>query len=82
MDFLSINIISAYLTLTIMEVILGIDNIVFISIAVAKVKNPQLKQRLLELGLCLALVLRLVLLFSITWVISLKEPLIVFLPLK
>ena len=76
MDFLSINIISAYLTLTIMEVILGIDNIVFISIAVAKVKNPQLKQRLRELGLCLALVLRLVLLFSITWVISLKEPLI------
>ena len=66
MDFLSINIISAYLTLTIMEVILGIDNIVFISIAVAKVKNPQLKQRLRELGLCLALVLRLVLLFSIT----------------
>ena len=62
------------LTLTAMEIVLGIDNVVFISILVGKL--PAAKQaRARQLGLSLALILRLALLFAITWVMSLTTPL-------
>jgi predicted tellurium resistance membrane protein TerC len=62
----------ALLTLTVMEVVLGIDNIVFISILVDKLpKEQQPKARFI--GLALAMVMRILLLFSITWVMSLKN---------
>ena len=62
------------LTLTAMEIVLGIDNIVFISILVAKL--PQAQQgKARRLGLSLALILRLGLLFAITWVMGLTAPL-------
>jgi len=62
------------LTLTAMEVVLGIDNIVFISILTAKlpVQQQPLARRL---GLSLALVLRLGLLLAISWVMGLTAPL-------
>lgn len=64
----------ALLTLTAMEIVLGIDNIVFISILVSKLpQSQQAKAR--NLGLSLALIVRLGLLFSISWVMSLTEPL-------
>ena len=64
----------ALLTLSAMEIVLGIDNIVFISILVAKLpKQEQAKTR--NIGLFLALFARLGLLFSISWVMSLTEPL-------
>lgn len=59
------------LTLSVLEVVLGIDNIIFISIVAGKLpKNQQKKAR--TIGLMLALVMRVALLFSITWVISMK----------
>jgi predicted tellurium resistance membrane protein TerC len=62
------------LTLSAMEIVLGIDNIVFISLMVAKV--PPAKQAFTRTtGLVLALLTRLVLLLSISWVMSLKDPL-------
>jgi predicted tellurium resistance membrane protein TerC len=62
------------LTLTAMEVVLGIDNIVFISILTAKL--PPNKQPLARrLGLSLALIFRLGLLFALSWVMGLTEPL-------
>ncbi|MFZ4763370.1 MAG: TerC family protein [Roseimicrobium sp.] len=62
----------ALLTLSVMEIVLGIDNIVFISILVDKLpKEQQAKGRVLGLGL--AMVTRILLLFSITWVMSLKD---------
>lgn len=65
----------ALLTLSAMEIVLGIDNIVFISILVAKLpKSQQTKAR--NIGLSLALFARLGLLFSISWVMGLTEPLI------
>ena len=65
----------ALLTLTVMEIVLGIDNIIFIAILVAKV--PRDAQRLTRnLGIALALLTRLGLLFSITWVMSLTRPLV------
>jgi len=61
------------LTLTAMEIVLGIDNIVFISILVAKlpIEQQNLGRRL---GLLAAMGMRLVLLFTITWVMGLTEP--------
>jgi predicted tellurium resistance membrane protein TerC len=62
------------LTLTAMEIVLGIDNIVFISILTAKL--PPDKQPLARrLGLSLALIFRLGLLFALSWVMGLTEPL-------
>ena len=64
------------LTLTFMEVVLGIDNIIFISIVAGKL--PQAKQgRARTIGLMLALVFRILLLLSISWIVSLKDPLFV-----
>lgn len=62
------------LTLAVLEIVLGIDNIIFISIVAGKLpKNKQQKAR--TIGLMLALVLRVALLFSITWVIGMKNAL-------
>ena len=66
--------ISALLTLTFLEIILGIDNIVFISIVVGKLPEEK-RVRATNIGLLLALVLRIVLLFTISWVIAMKDSL-------
>lgn len=65
---------AAFLTLVVMEIVLGIDNIVFISIQTDKLpKHQQKKGRIL--GLAFALFTRIILLLSITWVMSLTAPL-------
>jgi predicted tellurium resistance membrane protein TerC len=64
----------ALLTLTVMEIVLGIDNIVFISILVDKLPEAQ-RPRARFLGLALAMVTRIMLLFSITWVMGLTKDL-------
>jgi predicted tellurium resistance membrane protein TerC len=63
----------ALLTLTAMEIVLGIDNVVFISVLVAKLPEEQAK-RARQLGLALALIFRIVLLFALTWLMALREP--------
>jgi predicted tellurium resistance membrane protein TerC len=64
----------ALLTLTFLEIILGIDNIVFLSIVSGKLKSEdQPKAR--RIGLLLAMVFRIILLFGITWVLSLQDTL-------
>ena len=62
------------LTLTAMEIVLGIDNIVFISILTGKLPPAQ-QPAARNLGLALALVFRLALLFAISWVMGLTAPL-------
>jgi predicted tellurium resistance membrane protein TerC len=62
------------LTLTLMEIVLGIDNIVFISILAGKLPSHQ-QAPARTLGLTLALGMRLGLLFAISWVMGLTEPL-------
>jgi len=64
----------ALLTLTFFEVVLGIDNIIFISI-VSNRLPIEIRARTRNMGLMLALVVRIILLLGITWVISFKEPL-------
>lgn len=64
----------ALLTLTFLEIILGIDNIVFLSIVSGKLRaEDQPKAR--RIGLLLAMAFRIVLLFGITWVLGLQEAL-------
>ena len=66
------NALLALLTLTFLEIILGIDNIVFLSIVSGKLRaEDQPKAR--RIGLLLAMVFRIILLFGITWVLSLQD---------
>jgi predicted tellurium resistance membrane protein TerC len=62
----------ALLTLTFLEIILGIDNIVFLSIVSGKLR-PEDQPKARRIGLLLAMAFRIVLLFGITWVMSLKK---------
>jgi predicted tellurium resistance membrane protein TerC len=64
----------ALLTLTILEIVLGIDNIVFISILAGKLKAEE-RDRARQVGLGLAMFMRIALLLSITWVMRLTDPL-------
>src|SRR5215216_6107219 len=64
----------ALATLTVLEIVLGIDNIVFISILSEKVA-PDARARARQLGLAIAMITRIALLFSIVWVMRLTEPL-------
>lgn len=64
----------AFATLTVLELVLGIDNVIFISILSGKLPAAQ-QPRARFIGLTLALVMRVILLFSLTWIIGLKEPL-------
>ncbi|MGE0031932.1 MAG: TerC family protein [Steroidobacteraceae bacterium] len=64
----------AFLTLTLLEIVLGIDNIIFLSILVSKLP-PELQQRGRVLGLAFAMITRIALLFSITWLTRLTTPL-------
>ncbi len=65
----------ALLTLTFLEIILGIDNVIFISISANKLPEDKVKKATL-LGLALAMVTRILLLFSVSYLIALKEPFI------
>ncbi|SFH09122.1 TerC family protein [Pedobacter insulae] len=62
------------LTLTVLEIVLGIDNIVFISILSGKLPEAQQKKAR-QLGLALAMITRVLLLLSLSWVMSLTSPL-------
>jgi predicted tellurium resistance membrane protein TerC len=74
MDFSALFTPEALVTLTFMEIVLGIDNIIFISIIAGKL--PEAKQaRTRTIGLALALIFRILLLLGITWIIGLTKPL-------
>jgi predicted tellurium resistance membrane protein TerC len=64
----------AFLTLTVLELVLGIDNVIFISILAGKLPES-MQQRARVIGLALALVMRVILLFSLSWIIGLTAPL-------
>jgi predicted tellurium resistance membrane protein TerC len=72
-DFASSEMWISLLTLTFLEIVLGIDNILFISIVSSKLPEDQQK-RAANIGLLLAMIMRVALLFGITWLISMQEP--------
>ena len=65
---------AALLTLTVLEIVLGIDNVIFISVIVSRIPEPQ-ATRARQIGLALALVFRIVLLSLLVWLIGLTAPL-------
>ncbi len=65
----------ALATLTVMEIVLGIDNIIFISILTGDLP-PDQQKKARRLGLLLAMAMRIALLFSLTWLMSLTRPLV------
>ncbi|MFL2566787.1 MAG: TerC family protein [Schleiferiaceae bacterium] len=76
MELLSIDMLLAFLTLSLMEVILGIDNIIFISILTNKLPN-EIRRQARNFGIGLALVTRILMLLSIKWIMGLTEPFLV-----
>ena len=73
-DFSSGEVWISLLTLTFLEIVLGVANIIFLSIISSKLpENQQAKAR--NIGLILAMVMRIALLFGITWVIGMDAPL-------
>jgi predicted tellurium resistance membrane protein TerC len=64
---------AALLTLTALEIVLGIDNVIFLSVIVSRIPPDQAK-RARQIGLLLALVFRIVLLSLLVWLIGLTEP--------
>lgn len=64
---------AAFGALAAMEIVLGIDNVVFISVLTSRLPED-LAKRARQIGLLMAFVMRIALLFSITWIMSLKDP--------
>ena len=65
----------ALLTLTALEIVLGIDNIIFISVLTGRLPLEQ-RPRARRIGLLLAMVMRIMLLLSVSWIMSLTQPLL------
>lgn len=70
------NAWAALVSLTVLEIVLGIDNLVFISVLVSTLDRSQ-GERARKIGLSLALVFRLILLFALTSLMALRDPLVV-----
>ena len=66
---------ASFFTLTTLEIVLGVDNVIFISIAASRLPEAQ-RRRARVVGLTGALVLRVLLLLSIAWIIGLSAPII------
>ena len=67
-----------FATLTVLEIVLGIDNVIFISILASKLpRDQQSKARYIGLGL--AMIMRIALLFSLSWIVRLTQPLVALL---
>ncbi|GAB1472001.1 TerC family protein [Chloroflexota bacterium] len=76
MDFswiLTPETLIALLTLIVLELVLGVDNVIFISILAGKLPRQD-QQRARTTGIALAVITRILLLLSLSWIISLKEP--------
>ena len=80
MDFsltLTPDLIIVFFTLFVLEIVLGVDNVIFISILASKLpKEQQAKAR--NLGLTLAMLIRVLLVFAAGWIITLKEDVVVW----
>lgn len=80
MDFsqlFTLDALLSLLTLSLLEIVLGIDNIIFIAIVTGKLGKEQ-QGRARTIGLVLALLMRIALLFSLTWIIGMSKPFLFF----
>lgn len=65
--------IFALLTLTFLEIVLGVDNIIFISLAASKLPKEHQKKAT-NIGLFMAMIIRVILLFGISWLVAMEAP--------
>ncbi len=73
MEIFSAEIIFSFITLSLLEIVLGIDNLIFIALVVQKLPANMAK-KVRFLGLSLALIIRVLMLLGITWIMSLTNP--------
>ena len=73
----TVDSIVALLTRTFLEIVLGIDNVIFISIVTGKLPEQQ-RKKATRVGLFLAMFIRIALLFCISWLVQLKDPFLSF----
>lgn len=71
--FFTFDNLIALITLTLLEIVLGIDNVIFVSILSGKLP-PHQQAKARRIGMLLAMVMRILLLFSISWVMGLTRP--------
>lgn len=69
------SLLISFLSLLALEIVLGIDNVVFIALVCGN-SPDELRERARVLGLTLALIMRIFMLFSVAWIIGLNEPLV------
>jgi len=74
--FFTPEILLSFLTLSFLEIILGIDNLVFIAIVVSNLPE-RYRKKARYIGISLALGMRVIMLFTLSWVMSMTKPLIV-----
>ena len=72
---------ASFLTLSLLEIVLGVDNVIFLSIITSRLPAHQ-QPKARRIGLILALMGRVVLLFALSWIISLNEPLFEIIEIK
>lgn len=72
-DFGDSGVWLSLLTLTFLEIVLGVDNIIFISITANRLDDVH-RKKATNIGLVLAMVLRIVLLFGVSWLIAMEKP--------
>jgi len=68
------DLIIAFLTLTFLEIVLGIDNIIFISILAGRFPQD-IREKLIRIGLFLAMIMRIILLLGVNWLIQMQSTL-------
>src|SRR4051795_5219082 len=69
------NAWAALVTLTVLEIVLGIDNLVFISVLTTRL-DPDKARRARQIGLSLAFIFRVIMLFGLTWLMGLTAPVV------
>lgn len=74
MEFFSYELLLTFITLTFLEIVLGIDNIIFIAIAIHNLPDSY-RRKARNIGIALALGIRIVMLMGIAWVMSFNKPL-------
>lgn len=80
--FLTPDIIVSFITLSFLEIVLGIDNLIFISLVVARLPKKY-SRRARIIGLSLALIIRVVMLLGVKWIMGLVEPFVtIIIPLS
>ncbi len=72
-DFSDSSIWLSLITLTFLEIVLGVDNIIFISITSNRLEEKY-RAKATNIGLLLAMLLRIILLFGVTWLIAMEDP--------